>query len=77
MYNEAIDEVKKRPGSWARVRILPSSSGAYSAQKTLRNALGSDEKWETRVARMEKGGEEHGIWIRYRTDEQMKAARKA
>jgi len=74
-YNEALDEIKARPGTWARLRTFEGSSAAYSARKTVGKAAGPDDHWEIRVARLEEG-DEYGIWARYRTDEQMKAAKK-
>ena len=74
-YRAALDEIKARPGTWARLRVFETSSSAYSARKTVGKAAGPDERWEIKVAKLENG-DEHGIWARFRTDEQMKAAKK-
>ena len=73
MYDAALAEVKRKPGSWARLRTFPGSSGAYSAL-SIRQRLG-DPHWQA-VARQIDGSEEWGLYVRYRTDEQMREAKR-
>lgn len=68
---KALAEVKKTPGRWARMRVWETSGGAYSARKSIIAAVGADEKWEI-VVRRTGNAEEHGIWARYRTPEQVR-----
>jgi len=74
MYDEIITQVKGNPGRWARIRVLKYSS-AHSAAGSLRKRLEDDERWEVTIARIEDQDGLGGIYLRYRSDEQMKAKR--
>lgn len=66
-----LDQVKEKPGEWARIRSYDSQSPAYSGRKRLHGARHRhDEHWEFRVARID--GDGWGLYARYRTEEQMK-----
>ena len=70
MYDAAIMEVQKASGEWARIRIFESPGSAYNARKAfLRRA--TEEPWEAKVMKLDDGSLHHGLWVRYRTPEQM------
>lgn len=73
IYDDALREVKASPGRWARIRLFPTQSPAYNSKKALQTRQ-KDPRWEFKVARIRgQGGEpdQHGLWVRYRTPEQM------
>ena len=74
MYREALSEIKKRPGQWARVRVWEREHSAYGTRKRLSDALSSDPRWELKVQRTNSNADnpnERGLYIRYRNDAQM------
>lgn len=78
VYDEVLMQIKEAPGRWARVRVWTKSSPAYNAKRTLARRTSEDERWESKISRFyeeDGGGERFGLWIRYRTPEQMKAAK--
>lgn len=73
VFDGVLDQVKARPGEWARIRSYDSQSPAYSGRKRLHSARHRhDEKWEFKVARID--GDGYGLYARYRTEEQMGGA---
>jgi len=79
MYAPIIEQLKKRPGQWARIRTVPSQSGSYGARKAfLKNA--ADERFEATTGTVEENENGmvkvmYGVWARYRSEEQMKVKR--
>lgn len=71
IYEEALAEVKRNPGRWARLRSLKQSS-AYGARKRLVKLLAEEEAWELTTARLDSNGT-YGLYAHYRTPEQMAA----
>ena len=61
MYTNAIREIERRPGQWARLREFERKESAYSAQGALKKKLG--EGWEILVRTQEDGL--HGLYVRY------------
>src|SRR5262245_55371161 len=49
IYMPVLDEIKKRPGKWARIRIFAHDSTAYSARKGLKKRVSYDTRWEISV----------------------------
>jgi hypothetical protein len=75
MYGPTVGQLKKRPGQWARIRVLPTQSGAYGARKGFLKTA-DDERFEATTGAIEENGKVmYGVWARYRSDEQMKAKR--
>jgi len=74
VYEEVLPEIQKRRGQWARVRSGLSSGSASSATQNLRKQVERDPAWEV-VARRMDGGDGYGIWVRYRSKEQMQEAK--
>jgi hypothetical protein len=73
MYEEHLPKVQERPGSWARLRTFGKDQSAHSAAGPLKRKLARlDPRWEVKVAKLE--GDDYGLYLRYRTQEQMKAA---
>src|SRR5262245_5502230 len=70
-YKEVLAEIKRNPGRWARVREGMSQSGAHSAASGIRRVIKGDEHWKV-VARPQEDGTA-GVWVIYRTKEQLKA----
>jgi hypothetical protein len=73
-YDVALKQVKEAPGRWARIRTTPTSGGAYNSRKTVNVRTAGDEHWETRVGQLEEptaDGDRFGLWVRYRTEEQI------
>lgn len=79
VYDAAMAELKNSPGRWARLRVFATVSPAYNARKKLKK-LFPDERWEIaagRIVRGEDGAEQgFGLWVRYRTPEQMAAVKR-
>jgi hypothetical protein len=71
MYDEALGEVKKRPGQWARLRSFEHSSAAYSASGGLKKRL-DDDRWQAAVRPLPDGSAGYGLYVRYRTDAQLR-----
>lgn len=74
IYNAAIDQLKERAGQWARIRVVASQSGAYSARKSFLK-MAKDPRYEARTGPID-GSDEYGVWARFRTREQMQEAKK-
>jgi hypothetical protein len=72
MYDKALAEVKKRPGQWARLRVFDNTGGAYSASGGLRKRFDGDGRWEVAVRPLANGAEGFGLYVRYRTPEQLR-----
>jgi hypothetical protein len=75
MYDEVITEIKKSPGRWARVRVTATNGGAYTARKSFLSRA-KDPRWEVWVRPIE-GTTDYGVWVRYRTPEQMEGGNGA
>jgi hypothetical protein len=74
-YAPIVEQLKKRPGQWARIRNLGTQSGAYGARKAFLKSA-ADERFEATTGPVEENGQVmYGVWARYRSDEQMKAKR--
>lgn len=72
-FDSALKEVKERRGQWGRIRVYPTSSSAYSGRKTVLRAAGDDPHWEAAVAPLQDSDSgEHGLYVRYRTPEQLR-----
>jgi hypothetical protein len=79
IYREAVEQVKGAPGRWARIRIFNSSGPAYNARKGIKKQIASDERWEITIAKIAEADgqpERYGLWLRYRTPEQMQALKR-
>src|SRR5262245_11793380 len=73
-YAEAMEQVKTRPGQWARIASFRSQGSGYSARKSLIKLFAADDpKWEIALSRLDADGV-FGLYVRYRNDGQMKAA---
>ena len=78
MYDDALQEVKKNAGRWARLRVFDTDSSAYSARANLIKLHGRDSNWEFRVSRPQNENgktKRRALYARYRTAEQVKAAK--
>jgi len=77
LYKDALRKIEKDAGEWFRIRVMTQSS-AYSTRKRLKKILlAGDPHWELTVARIPddpSNGQLRGVYVRYRTDEQMREA---
>ena len=73
VYGAKLVEVQQRPGQWARLRTFTKASSAHNARSTINKRVKEDERWEVYAARIEDGVDVWGVWVRYRTPEQMNA----
>ena len=73
-YDGALEQVKKRMGDWARISTV-SQGTAYGVRKRLMRKL-TDERWEV-VVRKTGEDDRHGVYVRYRSPEQMQAAKRS
>jgi len=74
-YDEVLARVKRSPGRWARIRLIPLDgppSAHYNEASRLRRRYKDTPEWEFRAAQTEEG---KGVFARYRTAEQMKAVK--
>src|SRR5215831_16442642 len=74
LYDEALAQIKERPGTWARVRFFDTQSPAYAARKRIVKHY-ADDHWELRVDRVEQDPGKWALFVRYRTREQMREAK--
>lgn len=65
MYAEALEEVKKNPGQWARIRVFDGQSSAYSARKMILKQLDGARGWEIQAAKTEDG--KAAIYVKYQS----------
>jgi len=73
LYRDVLRKIEARPGQWARVRVMTQSS-AYSTRKRLKKVLqAGDAHWDVTVSRVpgDTEGVLRGLYVRYRTDEQL------
>jgi hypothetical protein len=77
-YRDALQEVKTSPGRWARLRISETQSPAYGARKSILK-IAPEPEWEIRVQKVAAANgqpERWGVWVRFRTEEQMRAMKR-
>lgn len=72
MYDEALREVRERRGQWARLRTFGNNTSAYSARSSLKRVFGNDEAWESAVRPLDDEQTSFGLYVRYRTAEQLR-----
>lgn len=72
-YLAALEQVKAQPGKWARIRVF-ATGNAYTVGKRLREML-PENRWEIDVVRSPGPPESWALYARYRTNEQMEAAK--
>ena len=72
-YDEPLAQVKERPGQWAKLRVFVTGN-VYTVRKGLA-AKHTENRWEFLVVKT-KDKEEWALYARYRTPEQMEAAKR-
>jgi hypothetical protein len=72
-YRPIIDEVKGRPGSWAKVGEWSHGRKGASVHNIRARLieLADDPHFEAKVIRIDE--ETTGLWVRWRNEDQMKA----
>lgn len=74
MYDDVLPQLKKQQGRWARLRVLKVKA-AHGARQNFITITNGDPRWEAVVRPVEGDSDgNYGLWVRYRTDEQMRAA---
>ena len=77
-YEQVLKEVKDHPGQWARIRVF-TTQNAYTVRKNLIAAYRED-RWEFKIVitkpKAETETETWTLYARYRSPEQMQAARR-
>jgi hypothetical protein len=68
-YHKPVEQVKERPGHWLLVKTT-SSGSAYSARNHIKRLTERDRRYECIVRRIDET--QYGLYLRYRTPEQMK-----
>jgi len=73
VYTAGLEKVKASPGRWGRVTTKESRTSADSAAGNMRSRWGKkDPRWEVVVRPVpDTDTQQWGVWVRYRTDEQM------
>jgi hypothetical protein len=72
-YDEVLAAVKQRPGQWARLRVFVTGN-IYTVRKGLAGKY-TENRWEFQIVK-NKGEDVWTLYARYRTPEQMEAAKR-
>ena len=65
MFAEALEQLRRRPGQWARISIGPMARMSVRRQSLLRKVsdLGERKDWEART--FSEGAEGTGLYVRF------------
>lgn len=76
-YDEAMREIKRNQGRWAKIRVFEEDSAAYRVKKDLMKSVSYDNRWEASVERIEGEpfeSQRRSLYVRYRNNDQMNKA---